>query len=320
MSFVVAMALVVVSLAGAAPANAQSWPSRPIKIVVPYPPGGPSDFMGRLVAQKLQEELKVTVVVDNRSGASGTIGADYVRQAPADGYTFLCSVGAHILARQFLKSVPYDPVDDFTPIARFGEGPLALIANPAALPVQTISAALPIIRKAPKDFRIAQSSTGAVPATLEFNKMTNLDLQVIPYRGSAPAITDLISGQVQLMIDPVLTALPLVQSGQIKILAVASDRRSSVLPDVPTAAESGLPGFDFSSWNGIWGPKNLPKDIVSKINAVVNRAVKDKAFVERLATMGVEPVESTPEEFDRYIKSNVARTAELLRAANFEPQ
>jgi tripartite-type tricarboxylate transporter receptor subunit TctC len=306
----------------AAPVAAQDWPTRTIRVVVPYPAGGPADFMGRLAAQKLQEKLGATVVVENRSGASGTIGAELVRQAPADGYTFLAAPSVHVLGRQVVKAVPYDPVGDFTPIARYGEGPLLVLANPGAVQGKTIAEALPAIRKKPEDFRFGLSALGAANhlAVLEFNKLTGLDLQIIPYRGSAPALTDLLSGQVQLMIDPIITALPLVQGGQLRALAVASARRSSVLPELPTAAESGLPGLEFSSWYGFWGPKDLPKEIVARVNAVLTETMREPAVVEKLQGLGFEPVSSTPEEFSRFIAKDVARNAALLGTINFQPQ
>jgi tripartite-type tricarboxylate transporter receptor subunit TctC len=305
-----------------APAAAQEWPSRNIKVIVPYPAGGPADFMGRLAAQKLQEKLGVTVVVENRSGASGTIGAEMVRQSPSDGYTFLAAPVVHILGRQVVKAVPYDPIGDFTPIARYGEGPLLVLANPAAVPGKTIVEALPAIRSKPEDFRFGVSALGSPNhlAVLEFNRLTKLNLQVIPYRGSAPALTDLVSGQVQLMIDPIITALPLVQGGQLKALAVASSRRSSVLSDVPTAAESGLPGLEFSSWYGLWGPKNLPKEIVARVNAVLTEAVREPAVIEKLAALGFEPASGTPEEVAAVIASDLARNTALLNSIKFEPQ
>src|SRR5436190_21702352 len=298
------------------PAAAQDWPNRTIRVIVPYPPGGPADIMGRLAAQKLQEKLGVTVVVENRSGASGTIGAEAVRQSPPDGYTVLAAPSVHVLGRQVVKSVPYDPVNDFTPIARYGEGPLLVLANPSAVQGKTIAEALPEIRARPKDFRFGLSALGAANhlAVLEFNRLTGLDLQIIPYRGSAPALTDLVSGQVQLMIDPIITALPLVQAGQLRALAVPSSRRSSVLPDVPTAAESGLPGLEFSSWYGLWGPKNLPKEIVARVNAVLTEAAREPAVIERLAALGFEPVSSTPEEFADLIAKDLARNTALLSA------
>ena len=313
---------VLAGLLLAVPAVAQEWPSRNIRVVVPYPAGGPADFMGRLAAQKLQEKLGVSVVVENRSGASGTIGAETVRQSPPDGYTFLAAPVVHILGRLVVKAVPYDPVGDFTAIVRYGEGPLIVLANPAAVPGKTLAEALPAIKSKPNDFRFGISALGSPNhlAVLEFNKLTKLDLQIIPYRGSAPALTDLVSGQVQLMIDPMITALPLVQAGQLKALAVASSRRTSVLPDVPTAAESGLAGLEFSSWYGLWGPKDLPKDIVKRVNAVLVEAVREPAVVEKLTTLGFEPVSGTPEEFAAVIASDLARNTALLNAIKFEPQ
>jgi tripartite-type tricarboxylate transporter receptor subunit TctC len=312
--------LVAVVLAG--PAMAQDWPNRSIRVVVPYPAGGPADFMGRLAAQKMQEKFGVTVVVENRSGASGTIGAETVRQSAPDGYTFLTAPAVHVLGRQVVKAVPYDPIGDFTPIARYGEGPLVVLANPAAVAGKTIAEALPAIRKKPEDYRFGLSALGSPNhlAVLEFNKLTALNLPIIPYRGSAPALTDLISGQVQLMIDPIITALPLVQGGQLRALAVASAKRSSVLPDVPTAAESGLPGLEMSSWYGIWGPKNLPPEIVTRVNALLTEAMREPAVIEKLKGLGFEPVSGTPEEFARYIADDVARNSALLNSVNYQPQ
>ncbi|ANW05299.1 Bug family tripartite tricarboxylate transporter substrate binding protein [Bradyrhizobium icense] len=312
----------LVALLVTMPAAAQDWPSRTIRVIVPYPAGGPADFMGRLAAQKLQEKLGATVVVENRSGASGTIGAETVRQSAPDGYTFLAAPSVHVLGRQVVKAVPYDPVDDFTPIARYGEGPLVVLANPAAVQGKTITEALAEIRKKRDDFRFGLSALGAANhlAVLEFNKLTGLNLQIIPYRGSAPALTDLVSGQVQLMIDPIITALPLVQGGQLRALAVTSARRSSVLPELPTTAESGLPGLEFSSWYGLWGPRNLPKEIVTKVNAVLTEGMRDPAVIERLKALGFEPVSGTPEEFASFIATDLARNSALLSAINFQPQ
>lgn len=314
---------VLASVLLTAPAAAQDWPSRNIRVVVPYPAGGPADFMGRLAAQKLQEKLGVSVVVENRSGASGTIGAETVRQSPPDGYTFLAAPIVHVLGRLVVKAVPYDPVGDFTAIVRYGEGPLIVLANPAAVPGKTLADALPAIRSKPDDFRFGVSALGSPNhlAVLEFNRLTKLNLQIIPYRGSAPALTDTVSGQVQLMIDPMITALPLVQGGQLKALAVASSKRTSVLPDVPTAAESGLPGLEFSSWYGLWGPKGLPKEIVTRVNAVMLESMREPAVIEKLVSLGFEPVASgTPDEFAALITSDIARNAALLSAAKFEPQ
>jgi tripartite-type tricarboxylate transporter receptor subunit TctC len=304
------------------PVVAQDWPNRTIRVVVPYPAGGPADIMGRLAAHKLQEKLGATVVVENRSGASGTIGAEAVRQSPPDGYTFLAAPSVHVLGRLVVRAVPYDPVNDFTPIARYGEGPLLVLANPSAVQAKTIAEALPAIRANPKDFRFGLSALGAANhlAVLEFNHLTGLDLQIIPYRGSAPALTDLLSGQVELMIDPIIAALPLVQSGKVRALAVTSSRRSSVLADVPTAAESGLAGLEMSSWYGIWAPKGLPTAIIHRVNTVLSEAMREPGVIERLTALGFEPVVGTAEEFARFIEADVARNSALLRTVNYQPQ
>lgn len=312
----------LVGLVLVAPASAQDWPARTIRIIVPYPAGGPADIMGRLAAQKLQEKLGATVVVENRSGASGTIGAEAVRQSEPDGYTFLAAPSVHVLGRAVLRSVPYDPVKDFTPVARYGEGPLLVLANPAAVTGKTIAEALPSIRKKPEEFRFGLSALGAANhlAVLQFNKLANVNLQIVPYRGSAPALNDLLGGQVQLMIDPIIAALPLVGSGQLKALAVTSARRSSALPDVPTAAESGISGLEITSWYGLWGPKGLPHAIVARVNTALSEGMREPAIVERLTALGFETVTSTPAEFARFIDEDVARNTALLRAINFEPQ
>jgi tripartite-type tricarboxylate transporter receptor subunit TctC len=312
----------ILGLVLATPALAQSWPDRPIRMVVPYPPGGPADIMGRLAAQKLQDKLGVAVVVENRSGASGTVGAEVVRQAAPDGYTFLAAPSVHVLAREVLRSAPYDPVRDFTPVARYGEGPLLVLANPAAVPGRTVAEALPAIRAKPQSYSFGLSAYGAANhlAVIEFNRLAGLDLLIVPYRGSAPALTDLIAGRVQMMIDPIIAALPHVQDGRLKALAVTSARRSPVVPEVPTAAESGMPGLEFFSWYGVWGPRGLPVPVVARVNAALAEAVREPAVVERLTSLGFEPVAESPEEFARYIEADVKRNAALLRAANYQPE
>jgi tripartite-type tricarboxylate transporter receptor subunit TctC len=314
--------LFLIGMVLSTPATAQDWPSRTIRVVVPYPAGGPADIMGRLAAQKLQEKLGVAVIVENRTGASGTIGADGVRQSPPDGYTLLAAPSVFVLARQVVKAVPYDPVNDFTPIARYGEGPLLVLANPSAVSGNTIAEALGEIRARPNEFRFGLSALGAANhlAVLEFNRLAGLDLQIIPYRGSAPALTDLLSGQVQLMIDPIIAALPLVLSGKLRALAVTSARRSSAVPELPTAVESGMPGLEISSWYGFWGPKDMPKEIVARVNAALSDAMREPAVIERLTTFGFEPVVGTADEFARFIQADVERNSSLLRAINHQPQ
>lgn len=319
--------LAATAAAAAMPALAQGpagdWPGgRPIRWIVPYPPGGPADIMGRLAAQKLSEALRSPVVVENRSGASGTVGAEVVRQSAPDGFTFLAAPSVHVMGRHVLRAVPYDPIADFTPVVRYGQGPLLVLANPAALPVTTIAQALPIIRANPQRFSFGVSALGAANhlAVVEFNRLTALELLIVTYRGAAPAMTDLISGQVQLMIDPIIAALPHVREGRLRALAVTSPTRSTAAPDVPTAAESGLPGLEFLSWYGVWGPRGLPAPIVERVNAAVAAGMREPDAVARLTSLGFETTADSPAAFARYIEADVARNAELLRLARFVPE
>ncbi|MCR0981178.1 Bug family tripartite tricarboxylate transporter substrate binding protein [Roseomonas populi] len=300
---------------------ADPWPQRTIRVVVPYPPGGPADIMGRLAAQKLGERLGVNTVVENRSGASGTVGAEAVRAAAPDGYTLLAAPSVHVMGRQVLRSVPYDPVGDFTPIARLGQGPLLVLANPS-VPGRTIAEMLPALRAQPSNFSFGLSAFGAANhlAVLDFNRRAGLDLLIVPYRGSGPALTDLIAGQLQLMIDPMSAALPHVQDGRLKALAVTSARRSPIAPEIPTVAESGMPGLEFASWYGVWGPRGLPAEIVQRVNAALVAGMRDPNVVERLAALGNEPVTETPEEFAAFIEADVRRNTEILRTARYQPE
>ncbi|WP_232480919.1 tripartite tricarboxylate transporter substrate binding protein [Roseomonas sp. KE2513] len=300
---------------------AEPWPQRTIRVVVPYPPGGPADIMGRLAAQKLGERLGVTTVVENRSGASGSVGAEAVRAAAPDGYTLLAAPSVHVMGRQVLRNVPYDPVGDFTPIARLGEGPLLVLANPS-VPGRTIAEMLPALWAKPSNFSFGLSAFGAANhlAVLDFNRRAGLDLLVVPYRGSGPALTDLIAGQVQLMIDPMSAALPHVRDGRLKALAVTSAHRSPIAPEIPTAAESGMPGLEFASWYGVWGPRGLPAEIVQRVNEALNAGMRDPTVVERLAALGNEPVTETPAEFAAFIEADVKRNTEILHAAGFQPE
>lgn len=298
------------------------WPKQSIRLVVPYPPGGPADVMSRLVAERLTQALGVTVIVDNKSGGSGTVGAEIVRQAAPDGYTLLAAPSVFVLGPHVLRSVPYDPLSDFTPIMRYGEGALFVLANPSAVPGATIADALPAIRARPRAFAFGLSAFGAANhlAVLDFQRLAQQELLIVPYRGSASALADLISGQVQLMIDPIIAALPFVRDGRLKALAITARERSKVAPQVPTAAESGMPGLEFASWYGVWGPRGLPASIVSRLADAIGSMARDPAIVERSTALGFDLISEGPEPFARYIKSDVARNVCLLKAANYKPE
>ena len=308
-------------LATPALALAQTWPRQPIRMVIPYTPGGATDAMARLAAQKLAERLGVNVTPENRAGGNGTVGGMAVVQAPADGSTILFTASIHVMARQVMKAPPYDPLADFTPVARVGRGPLLLVAPPR-LPQGNIAEVVAAARREPAKWTFAVSSLGSAGhlATLEFNRLAGLDIPVAPYRGSAPGLADVAAGNMQLMLDPILATLPLARGGQVKALAITTATRSAVAPEIPTAAEAGMPGLEFASWYGIWGPKGLPRPIVSRINAEMQQAMADPAVVRRLTELGFEPVAESPEAFAAFIERDVAHNTALLRAANFQPE
>jgi tripartite-type tricarboxylate transporter receptor subunit TctC len=302
-------------------AQTAAWPSRTIRMIVPYTPGAATDAMARLAAQKLQERLGVTVVVENRAGANGAIGSQAVLQAPPDGYTILGSASIHPMARHVMRNAPYDPVADFIPLARTARGPLVLVSNPR-LPQTTIPEVVAAAKQEPARWSIATSSLGSAGhlASIEFNRATGAGLEIVGYRGSAPALTDVAAGNVQLMFDPVLATLPMVRSGQLRGLGIATRQRTTLAPDLPTLSEAGLPDFEFYSWYGVWGPRAMPVEIAHRINAALVAGLQEPEVVQRLTTLGFEPVAETVEEAQRFIEADVARNAELLRIANFRPE
>ncbi|MCK8782923.1 tripartite tricarboxylate transporter substrate binding protein [Roseomonas sp. NAR14] len=298
-----------------------AWPNRPIRMVIPYTPGGATDAMARLTAQKMSERLGVNVVPENRAGGSGTVGSMAVIQSPADGYTVLFSASIHVLARLVMKSVPYDPVTDFTPVARVGRGPMLLVMPPS-LPQTTITEVVADAKAHPERWTFATSGLGSAGhlASIAFNQLAGLNLPITPYRGSSPALADIAAGNIQLMIDPILATLPLARGGQVRALSITTEQRSPVAPEIPTGAEAGMPGLVGASWYGVWGPRGLPGEIVRKINAGLREAMFEPAVVKRLTELGFEPVAESPEDFARFIEADVARNTTLLRAANFQPE
>ena len=292
---------------------------RPIKIIVPFAAGGGVDVFARLLSEKLRQKNGLTIVVDNRAGANGSLGGNVVKNAEPDGTTLLFSAGTHVMARQVMKNAPYDPIDDFAAIARVGEAPMMLIVSPKVA-ANNIAELIAEARKAPEKWNFATSALGAPGhlAELDFNRLAGLNLPIQPYRGTAPALNDVAGGHVQLMIDPVLALLPLANAKQVKGLAVTTAKRTPLAPDYSTAAESGLPGMDHSSWYGVWGPKKLPAELVAQLNTTINSAVQELKTEGQLAKLGIEPVSETTAQFEAFAKSYVARNGELLKSSNFE--
>lgn len=306
----------------AAPALAQGrYPNRPIRMIIPYPPGGATDAMSRLTAQKIGEKLGTTVVTENRSGANGTVGGTAVLQAPADGYTILGSASIHVMARQVMRAVPYDPVVDFVPIARTARGPLVLVMDPRR-PERTVAEVVESAKADPRRWTFATSSLGSAGhlGTIEFNRVTGANIEIVGYRGTAPALTDVAAGNVQLMFDPVLATLPLIQGGQVRGMGIATARRTPLAPDLRTMSEAGLPGFEFYSWYGVWGARAMPAEIVATINGALNEAMREPEVVQRLTQLGFEAVAETPAQLEAFVREDVERNSALLRLANFQPE
>lgn len=305
----------------AAPAVAQAYPTKALKMIVPYPPGGGTDGLGRITAQFLSEKLGQQIVIQNIGGASSTIGSDTVRRADPDGYTVLFNASLFVLGKTIMPTCPYDPVTDFRPIAQAGEAPLVLLAN-NNVPGDTYAEMMDAIRKEPKKYFFALSSGGSAGhiATLAFLKRTGLPLDTILYKGTAPANTDLMSGAVQLFMDPWTALLPLATSGRAKGVFVTSKERTPLAPKIPTTDEIGLKDFNMSSWYGIWAPKETPDTVVNKLAAGMAEVSNDKAFIDKTTSLGIVPTARGPKDFAAFIKQEVDTNTALLRDAGFKPE
>ena len=320
---IVRAALACVALS-AAPAYAQqtgAFPDRTIRFIVPAAPGGGIDVTARLIAQVLQDKQGVQAVIENRAGSNGTIGGLAVQQSAPDGYTLVYSAATFPMARHVMSKVPYDPIGDFTPIARTGEAPLVMvIAN--KLPQTSLKDVAASVKAAPQEWTAGVPTLGSPGhlATILFGKLAGASVTVLPFRGTAPALNDVAGGHIPVLIDAGIVLLPAAQGGTVKAIAITMPKRSSLAPDLPTSAESGMPGLLAASWYGLWGPKGVPQDVTARLNQMVNVAVAELTKDGRFAKLGVEGVQETPEQFAAYIARDVAQNAELLRAANFKPE
>lgn len=316
----------VVALAGlAAPmVRAQgNWPQpgRTIRVIVPWPPGAANDALGRLFAQKLQERLGATTVVENRTGGSGLVGTTAVLQASPDGYTFLASAFNTAVMPLVLKGANFDPEADLEVMARTAMAPLVLVMT-GQRPQQSVADVVAAAKAIPRDWTFAISSLGSAGhlATIEFNRRTGAGIEMAPYRGTQPALQDLMGGNVHLLIDPSFALLPAARDpSRVRALAIATARRSVLAPDVPTMAEAGLPGYEFNSWYGLWAPKGTSREISERVNALMQETMRDPAIVARLTGQILEPVAESIADTKRFIASEIVRARELLRLVNFEP-
>ena len=295
-------------------ALAQSYPARPVRIVVPFPPGGATDVMARVVAQKLNESWPQQAVVENKPGASGTLGSDLVAKSAPDGYTLLLQGTQHSINLSLYKQLPYDTLRDFAPVAYIAAAPFLLVVHPS-VPANSVAELIAYIKARPGGANYGSSGVGGAAhlAGEIFKTSAGVQLTHIPYKGAAPAMADLLGGQVPMVFDPIPTSLTQVRSGRIKALAITSARRSALMPELPTVAESGLPGFDVAAWFGLYAPAATPKDIVAKLNADVNRVLQLPEVKEKFAALGAESLPMTPDQFALHLRAEIARFARAIR-------
>jgi tripartite-type tricarboxylate transporter receptor subunit TctC len=313
----------VVACAVLAPAQAQTWPSKPVRIVVPFPPGGTTDIVARSIGVELQRMWQHAVVIENRPGAGGNIGADLVAKAAPDGYTLLMgTVGTHAINKALFEQsgakMPFDPVKDFVPITLAAGVPNVMVINPK-LPVNTVAEFITYAKSRPGQLNMASSGNGtSIHLSGElFKTVTGVYMVHFPYRGSAPAITDLIAGNMNVMFDNLPSALPHIKSGRLKALAVTSRTRSPALPDVPTIEEAaGLKGFDASSWFGLFAPAGTPRTIVDKIQADVAKALAQPEVRERFIAQGADPGGNTPDQFAAFIRAETDKWTRVVKFSN----
>jgi len=309
-------ALIAIGALLAANALAQGYPAKPVKVVVPYPPGGPTDIVARLVSQKLAEQTGQQFVVENRAGAGGNIGAEAVARAPADGYTLLVATTAHAINPSLFKSLGYDLQKDFAPVSQLTGGPLVIVVNPS-LPAKNVRELIALAKSKPGGLNLASSGNGQsthLSAEL-FSSMAGIKMNHVPYKGSAPALTDVIAGQADLMFDTMLSAMPQAKTGKLRALAVTSAARSPAAPDLPTVAESGLPGYEAIAWNGLLAPAGTPKDVVAKLNAELKRTLDLPEVKERFAAQGFGAAWGPPEKFAAFLQSELAKWAKVVKVS-----
>jgi tripartite-type tricarboxylate transporter receptor subunit TctC len=315
--YIVVLALFALADAAAA----QSYPSKPMRMVVPFAPGGGVDFAARIVGQKLNAALGQPVVADNRAGASGAIGTELVAKAAPDGYTLLLgSAGPLTILPGLSPHLPYDSIRDFAPVTLVSSMPYLLVAHPS-LPVKSVSDLIALARAKPGQLNFASPGNGSTThlANELLKMLAKVDVVHVPYKGVAPALADLLAGQVQFMSGDLSTVLPQVKAGKLRALAVTGERRSPLVPELPTIAESGVPGYAASGWFGVLAPAATPRGIITRLNAVIVKGLMNADTRERLAALGGEIVANTPAEFAAYLRDDLAKWSKLIKAIGLKP-
>ena len=295
----------------------QSYPGKPIHLIVPFAPGGGNDNVARLVGKRAGESLGQPIVVDNRPGAGGVVGAEAAARSSPDGYTlFLGGVGSHAINPNLMKNLPYDPIKDFAPVTLLAQAPLVLVVHPS-VPARDIGEFIAYARKHPGRLNFASNGNGSSSqlAAVMFDSMAGVDMVHVPYKGLSLALTDLLSGDVQVMFSSVVAIVPHIRAGKVRALAVTGKKRLALLPELPTLSESGLKGYEASSWYGILAPAGTPREIVAKLSAEFSKAVRQPEVEKSLVAEGAEPVGGTPEEFAAHIRAEIDRLGSVIREA-----
>jgi tripartite-type tricarboxylate transporter receptor subunit TctC len=313
----VAPALLLLALGAAFTAadTGAAWPDRPVRVVVPFPPGGNTDIVARMVAPRLAEEYGQQFVVDNRGGAGGTVGAEIVVRANPDGHTIIVIASTYASSAALYK-LPYDPVKGIAPVTLITKGPLVL-AGSLSLKAINLKELIELVRAKPGALNYGSSGTGSVPhlATELFRQMTKTNIVHVPYKGDTPALADLLGGHIQFFVSSPLVLVPQIKAGKVRGIAVTTEQRSPALPDLPAIAEQ-VPGYSASSWFGMWAPAGTPREIVTRLNQSLARILKQPEVQARLRADGVEPAHSTPEEFTRFIAEEIAKWSKVVKAGN----
>ena len=293
---------------------AQSWPSKPIRMIIAFPPGGPTDLVSRVLAQKLSELLGQQVFVDNKPGAGGNIAAELAAKAAPDGYTVFYNTSAIVIGPALYGKVNYDPLKDFAPVALTASVPLVLVVNPQ-LPARSVKEFLDLAKSRAGALNYSSSGTGTIThlASAMMSTQMGLQTQHIPYKGSAPGLVDLVAGQTQFMIDTMNTVLPYARDNRLRGLAVTGSKRSALMPELPTLAESGMPGFEAAAWQGIVVPTGTPADIIQKLNVEVNKALANPDVRSRLAAQGADILGGSPAEYAAYLRTEIPRWTKAVK-------
>ena len=313
----VAVACVLVALSFAA--SAQNYPAKPIRVIVGQAPGGATDIVSRALAQKLTDQLGQSVVIDNRSGAAGSIGSAIAASANPDGYTALIISSTYTINPSLYQKLPFDPVRDLKPVTRIASSPFLLLVHPS-LPVKTTRELIALAKTRNLTFGSGGiGSSGHLAAEL-FASMAGVTLTHVPYKGAGPALIDTLAGQVNMLLSSIVSGMPYAKSGRLRALAITTKNRSNAMPDLPTVAESALPGYDFSSWYGLMVPARTPQPIVTRLHAETVKALKAPDLQQKLAGEGCEPVGGTPAELEAYIKTEMARWAKIVKASGMHAE